>query len=176
METELEKSNLKRAKDWAIRGFQLHRFYLDHWDSVMSISKHYGVNMNRISPVMTNQTYELINVAKDITEKIKKDKQIREMASECSFPIRSTFYDSDNQDEIIDGVIFLTIYRALCEFCVSLGKELFCSYLENGNSKQELKKLFLVKGVTIRDTEKDIKVVVKEILKDLNKKPYNSKL
>jgi hypothetical protein len=169
MEKSLNKTNLKRGKDYSIQGLQLQRGYIEHWDVIKGTSKEYGVDMNRLGPVITKQAYEQIIIAKNLTEQIKNNKKLREIASSCTFPIRSIFYDSDDPSKAVDGVIFLMVFRALSDFCICFSEGSFRSYLKNGNSEPGLKKLFSTKGVTIKDTERDIKEAVKIMIEEIKK-------
>jgi hypothetical protein len=175
IERTLEKTNWRRGKDKFTQGLQLQSGYLEHWDTIKDTSKYYGVHMNRIGPVITKQAYEQIKIAKELTENIKNDQLLREYAEKCNFPIRSVFFDGDDHEKVIDGVIFLMVFRTLTEFCVSFSKDAFMEHMENGESDDCMKKLFSMKGVTIKETEKDVDEVVAKMVELIKKKSYKPK-
>lgn len=158
----------KRAKDWWIKGFQLNRCYLPHWDEIKDIFEHYDVDLNRQGPIMTLQTLKQVRLAKDLTEKIKRDPQIRKLAKNSSFPLRTVYYTDVNPEKFVDGSIFILLLRLIPEFCLELGMNNLRNFMENGNSKKHLEKAFLTSG-TIMDTETDIEKIVKKMIKEVIK-------
>jgi hypothetical protein len=175
LEKSLGKTNWKRGKDKFTQGLQLQSGYLEHWDVIKDASKYYGVHMNRIGPVITKQAYDQIKIAREITEEIKNDQQLRDFAEKCNFPIRSVFFDGDDHEKIIDGIIFLMVFRMLTDFSVSFSKDIFISFMKNGQSVDCIKKLFDMKGVTIKETEKDVGNVVTKMIEIVKKKSYKAK-
>jgi hypothetical protein len=172
LEKSLGKSNWKRGKDKFTQGLQLQSGYLEHWDVIKEVSKYYGVHMNRLGPVITKQAYNQVKIAKEITESIKNDPKIRNIAEECSFPIRSVFFDGDDHEKIVDGIIFLMIFRTLTGFCIDFSREAFEECVKDGKSDEYMKKLFSMKGITIKETEGDIEEVVKCMMESMKKKSY----
>ncbi len=163
-----EKFPNRKRFDVAIHGLQLQNFHLGLWSEIKNIvKKDYDINMNRIGPVVTTLVHKNILLAKQITEKIKTDERIREYANECGFPTKSIYYESDDPEKIIDGIIFLMIFRVLMGLNFHYTQKDFTSYITNGVSDEAIKELFSIKGDTIVDTDSYIDVVVQKMLKGM---------
>jgi hypothetical protein len=154
----------KRAKDSYIKGIQLQRCYQAHWDEIRDIFSEYKIDMRHQSPIITIQTLKEVEMAKEITEKIKHNKEIRELAEDVSYPLRNVYPSpSISKDDLIDGTIFIVILRLIPQISLELGKKALSSFFNNGNTNKYLSDLFKSHG-TIIETQKDFEETVKKIL------------
>lgn len=158
----------KRFKDYAVQGLQINWCYVDHWDKIKKTSKKYGVDLNRFGPIITLQAYNQVCLAEEITEKIKYNKKIRDMAANCKFPIRTTYYSTDKTDNIIDGTIFFIVYRLIAEFCLRYGVDALYPHLENGRTEY-LEKMFSVSGYLIADTIEEVDSIINDMIESMEK-------
>ena len=158
----------KRAKDWWIQGFQINKAYLPHWDEIKDIFNHYEVDLNKQGPIITMQTLKQVRMAKKLTEMVKDDPEIRSMAKNCSFPLRSVYIDYD-PEKIIDGTIFIMLLRVIPVFCLKSGMDKFESVVNNGVAKKHLKEIFSTEG-TIIETEKEIDEIIESMEREINER------
>lgn len=154
----------KRAKDSWVKGLQLNFCYQEHWDEIRDIFKEYKIDMSHQSPIITIQTLKEVKMAKEITETIKSNKEIRKLAEGVSYPLRNVYPTANiTTDDLIDGTIFIVILRLIPQFSLELGKKVLTSFFDNGNTEKYLTDLFKSHG-TIIDTQKDFEEAVKNIL------------
>ena len=153
-----------KAKDTWIKGIQLQWCYQEHWDEIRDIFKKYKVDMSHQSPIITIQTLKEVRIAREITEMIKHNEEIREMASNVSYPLRNV-YPSPNitEDDLIDGTIFIVILRLIPQFSLELGRKILTNFFENGKCEKYLSELFSSHG-TIIETQKMFENSVKKML------------
>lgn len=164
------RKSSKLAFDKAIYGLQLQNCYLDDWNEIKKIvKKDYDINMNRIGPIVTTMVHKQILLAKEITEKIKKNSRIREYANECGFPTKSVYYPGDDAEKMIDGVIFLMVFRSLMGVAHEYTKPKFRDFIQNGASDELMRKLFLTDGYTTKETEDYIQSIVEDMVIKINK-------
>ena len=157
----------KRVKDTYIKGLQLQWCYQEHWDKIRDIFREYKIDMSHQSPIITIQTLKEVQMAREITEAIKDDKEIRELASNVSYPLRNVYPAPDiGTDDLIDGTIFIVVLRLIPQFCLELGKSALREFFNNGNREKYLSDLFMCHG-TIIDTQKAFESTVKKMLKDI---------
>ena len=161
-------STWKRAKDWWIKGFQLNRCYIKHWDEITDVFENYNIDMNRQGPIITLQALKQVRMAKDLTDKLKNNPEIRKAAEKCPFPLRTVYYSNMNKDKQIEGTIFIILLRLIPEFCLEYGMKNLNDFVKNGNSEGFLKRAFSTEG-TIIDTEDDFERIVKDMVKKLAK-------
>ena len=157
------------GKEMWVQGLQLNRCYVPHWEEIKGTFDSFGVDLNRQGPIITMQTLKQVRIAKEITESIKDNPEIRELASKSTFPLRSVqSYGNYDKEKIIDGTIFVAILRIIPEFSLLLGTDKLSEFLSNGNSIEYLEQVFLTSG-TILDTASDIEEVIKKIVKEVKK-------
>jgi len=154
-----------RFKDWWIKGLQLNRCYVPHWEEITHTFEEYGVDLNRQGPIITMQTLKQVRLAKEITESIKDNPKIRAMANRSVFPIRTVQNEeTTDKEKIIDGNIFVAVLRLVPEFTLRVGAKQLMRFLENGSSEKYLGEVLSTTG-TILDTANDIEEVVKKMEK-----------
>ena len=155
-----------KLKDSYSKNLQLQWCYQAHWDEVRDIFKHYKVDLKHHSPIITIQTLKEVRLARDLTEKLKNDPEIRSMAENVSYPLRNV-YPAPNitEEDLIDGTIFIVILRLIPYFCLEMAKPILESFFENGNREKYLDNLFRTHG-TIIETQKNFEDAVKDMLKE----------
>ena len=160
----------KKIKDWWIKGFQLNRCYVPHWDEIKDIFLDYEVDLNRQGPIITLQSLKQVRCAKKLTEMLKKDPEVREMATAAFSPLRSQYDSPEDLDyeKAIEGTIFIMLLRLIPEFCLKSGMEQLEGYIQDNGSKNHLNQIFSVHG-TILDTEKDIDKIICNMVKEARK-------
>jgi len=156
----------KRFKDHWTKGLQMQWCYQEHWDEICDIFKSYKIDMKHQSPIITIQTLKEVKLAKQITDSIKDDKKIRNMALRVSYPLRNVYPAPDiSEKELIDGTIFIVVLRLIPDFCLEIGKRALESFMDNGNKVKYFSDLFSCHG-TIIDTQRDFEEVVKKMLEE----------
>ena len=165
------RKSSKMALDKAIVGLQVQNCYLDIWNEITKIvKKEYDINMNRIGPIVITMLQKQITLAKEITEKIKKDDRIRDYANECGFPTKSVYYPGDDPERTIDSIIFLLVFRSLMGVSHEITKPRFKTFMQNGVSDDVMKKMFQINGHTINETEEYMESIIDEMVRKINKK------
>ena len=159
----------RKMRDYWIQGWQVNKCYRPDWDEIKDTFEYYGVDLNRQSPIMTTQTLKQVRLAKQLTEIIKKDKEIRKMASGCSFPLKSVYSSEDyDHEKKIEGTIFIILLRIIPQFCLELGRQQFENYITNGNPKNNLNEMFSLHG-TIFETQKDAENIIQKMIDEIKK-------
>ena len=159
----------KRVKDTYTKGLQLQWCYQNHWDEIKKIFNDYKIDMRHQSPIITIQSLKEVKLARELTEKLKDDPEIRKLAMSVSYPLRNV-YPSPNisEKDLIDGTIFIVMLRLIPYYCLELGKSALESFFENGNRSKFLSDLFNTHG-TIIETQNSFELAVKNMLKENSK-------
>ena len=165
----VEETLRKKAKEWWIQGFQLNRCYLEHWDEIKETFKSYGVDLNRQGPIITLQSLKHVRLARSLTEKLKKDPEIRKLAKNSNYSLRTVYYSDYDEDKFIEGTIFVTLLRLLPDFCIEYALGQFNGVLESDEFRPHLRKIFNTKG-SIIDNVDYVDRVIKKMAEEVSKR------
>lgn len=158
--TNTETNNLERIKEFFTKGFQINRCYEEDWDFIKSTFRHYKVEINAHAPIITISQRKYVEMAKEITEKIKDNGNLR---AKVATGIHS---GKENYEKIVDGKIFISVLRILPTFAQKYSEQAFKSFITNTNAEQYMERLMQMNG-TIKSTDEQVDNLIDEIVSSL---------
>ena len=132
-----------QLRDWYIKGHQLQRCYIEDWENIQNVFKHYKLELNNHGPIMTINELHNVVTARNITENIK-----------YRYP------------EYRPKDIFIALLRAYPAYSRKLGMANIKPLIPN------IPRLMAIKG-TIKETEGEFEVLIDKIMEEYNEKPNN---
>ena len=141
--------------EFFIKGLSVRTIYQEDWDKIGDIFDKYGSYIRSYTPALTIQELKNIELADQLTQELKSNPKIRQVA-----------LNAIDDETTVECRIFEQLLWLIPEFNRQFAKEALKEFLINGNADHDIHNLFTIDGKRKR-AKQEIEMVTLDIIKKI---------